>query len=145
MVTDGPGRALWRIRIGPHPAWPVLAVLIPLHLGAGACVWVTSLPVWAQLAATAAAGYSLFASAGACLRRAGRELLLTADARWFVVEKCGLTRPVTPVSCLFVHEALGLVTIRDEQGAYRPFFLSSFNTDADTRRRLRVRLRFPNG
>lgn len=142
-AIDTQRNAFGQIRIRVHPAWPVMAILVALHLGAGSCVWFTSLPLWAVITAWAAVLCSLIATSRQYLRRAGWQLLLSADDHWFVIEAGGRSWRVTPVSGLFVHEALGMITVADENDTLYPFFLSPCNTDNDSRRRLRVRLRFP--
>jgi len=130
------------ILIGPHPSLPILGVIIALHGGAAACVWLTSLPLWIKLAAFVLAGGSLLLTGRRYRYVARLRLGLNVRDQWFIIDRAGNSRPVTPVSGLFLHPALAILTVADEESTVYPFIISPLNTDPDSRRRLRVRLRF---
>lgn len=130
------------ILVRPHPQLPILGVITALHGGAAACVWFTSLPLWIKLAAFALAGGSLLLTGRRYRDVARLRLGLNVRDQWFVIDRAGHSSPVTPVSGLFLHPALAILTVADEESAVYPFIISPFNTDQDSRRRLRVRLRF---
>jgi hypothetical protein len=130
------------LQIGPHPPLPILGVITVLHCGAAACVWFTSLPLWIKLAASVLVGGSLLLTGRRYLRLTGLRLGLNARDQWFIIDRAGNSYPVTLVSGLFLHPALAILTVADEEAAVYPIFVSPLNADTDNRRRLRVRLRF---
>lgn len=130
------------IQVRPHPPLPILAALTVLHGGAAVCVFFTSLPFWIKAALAVLVGGSLLLTGRRYLRLAGLRLGLNARDQWFVIDRAGDSRAVTPVSGLFFHPALAILTVADGDTVIYPFIVSPFNTDTDGRRRLRVRLRF---
>jgi hypothetical protein len=131
------------IRIRAHPSVPILAVLAVLHGGAVACVYIASLPFWLKPVLALLVVAALAGAGGRYLRVAAMELVLNAGDRWLLVDPQGKARDAAPAACLFLHPALAILTVRDGKSGVFPFILSPCNTDADGRRRLRVRLRFP--
>jgi hypothetical protein len=142
MVSDRTTGFDLPIQIGPHPPLPVLGVVTVLHGGAATCVLFTSLPFWIQLAALLLVSGSLLLTCRRYLSVTGLRLGLNARDQWFVIDRAGNSHPVTPVSGLFFHPALAILTVADEDSTVYPFIVSPLNTDPDNRRRLRVRLRF---
>lgn len=133
------------IRIRAHPPLPILAYLIIVHGIAVTCLWLSALPVWAAAVVTGMVAGSLLLTVRRYLCRAAWQLALNAADRWFIIDGEGASRSVMPETSLFLHAALAILIVRDRDGARVPFFLSPWNTDPDTRRRLRVRIRFPKG
>lgn len=74
--------------------------------------------------------------------RSGLQLVLNRRGDWFLIKATGKSRAVMPVSGLMLHANLVLLTVRGEDGKLFPFVFTSWNTDADTLRRLCVRLRY---
>lgn len=123
---------------------PPAAMIIPIsivHAGAMVCVLFSSLPAFLQgLSFLLIAVSGLFTIRGV-RARSGLQLVLNRRGDWFLIEATGQSRTVRPVSGLLLHTNLVLLTVRDEDGNLFPFVFTPWNTDADTLRRLRVRLK----
>lgn len=123
---------------------PSIAMFIPvviIHGVAVFCVFFSSLPALLQgLSSLLIAVSGLFSIRGV-RARAGMQLVLNRRGDWFLIEAAGQSRSVNPTSGLILHANLVLLTVRDEDGKLFPFVFTLWNTDADTLRRLRVRLK----
>lgn len=123
---------------------PPAAMIIPIsivHAGAMVCVLFSSLPAFLKGMSFLPIGMSCLFSIRGVRARSGMQLVLNRRGDWFLVEVTGQARAVRPVSGLLLHTNLVLLTVRDEDGGLFPFVFTPWNTDADTLRRLRVRLK----
>jgi len=120
----------------------VMIILISIvHFGAVPCVLFSSLPVLLKSPSFLLIAVSGVLSIRRVRAHAGIQLMLTPRGDWLLFEAAGPSRAVRPVSGLIPHAGLVLLTVRDENGELYPFVFTSWNTDADTLRRLRVRLK----
>lgn len=125
----------------PLPPSAMIPPVAFIHIGAAISVFFTSLPVYLTgLLAILIATACVFSIRGV-LRCSGLQLVLNRRDDWFLIEGIGKSRAVRPVSGLILHVNLVLLTVRDEGGKLFPFVFTPWNTDADTLRRLRVRLK----
>ncbi|MEX2523338.1 MAG: hypothetical protein WD750_00115 [Gammaproteobacteria bacterium] len=125
---------------------PFTALIIPIsivHFGAILCVFFSSLPVLLKSMSSLLIAVSGLLTIRGVLARSGLQLVLNRRGDWFLIEATGKTRAVMPVSGQILHANLVFLTVRDEEGGKLfPFVFTPWNTDADTLRRLRVRLRY---
>lgn len=125
---------------------PPRACLVPvgfIHAGALAGIFAAALAPYLQWGLAGMVLVHLALSVRRLYGRAAARVVLTARDDWFLIEPGGRSRAVKPDAGLVLHPGLILLIFRDEQANRWPFLFWSRYADADSLRRLRVRLRYP--
>lgn len=135
------------IRIYYRPPGSLYVFLSFIHFISMLYLFFTALPLWSRelLALIIICSYVGYLRNYVRRRRRRVELILQPDNEWRLVD---LNRSdhdsckMTLIHGAFVHPLLVIVKLRGPSGYYT-FLLTRENTDADSLRRLRVRLLYP--
>lgn len=131
------------LRIPVRPSRLVTGMLVLIHVGALVWLFQAALPAWSQWLLAGCVVVSLVRMLQSHILPPAenpRELLLDSSGAWQVTDGHGKTRPAQLCRDALIHPALIALRLRTDRG-HRRILLTMDNTDADTLRRLRVRLR----
>ena len=127
------------------PKW-LVTLNILLHFGAGLCVPPTSLDLYLKILLIFVIITSFVITKYRLYRQMSefdpRKLVLDAEDRWYVAGPVTYREKITLVSGGFINPAFAVLRFLDKNKKQYVFILSSSNVNADTLRRLRVRLKF---
>lgn len=140
---QGPLESALVIRYRPS-RW-IFCVVVALHAGALPVLVPTALPGWLKgvIAALVIAGLVAAATRYRREQFSRQQLRLTPANAWLLEHAGGESEPLALLPGSLLHPDLMILRFRGARGSRPVFVLSVDNVDADTRRRLRVRLRFP--
>lgn len=135
------------IRIYYRPPGTLLLFLSIVHIISILCLLPLAIPVWTKglLVLIILCSYFGYTRDFLHARRNRVELILQPDNEWRVVDisrKDQYWDRVKLIPGAFVHPRLVVLNLKGRAGRYC-FLLTHGNVDADTLRRLRVRLRYP--
>ena len=136
------------LRITYRPPRLVFYIVMLSHLGALACVRVTSLPEPLQLSLAAVLVMHMSFAWFSCRRQRNTAqapvLCLGSDGDWILVEADDEHR-IELCEAALVHRLLVVLRFRGQKGQRWDFVLNHENVDRTTLRRLRVRLIHDSG
>ena len=127
------------------PGW-LAGIVALVHLGAILCVLPTSLELYAKFLLILTIILSFVMTEYRLYRRMNDtnplQLVLDQEDRWYVIDSALSRKRVVLKSGGFINPILAILRFMDNKKTRYVFILSSSNVNADTLRRLRVRMKF---